>query len=856
MIDTKNMNTDAFSDERNTAQVKVILNGTQVITRENIISAKLQEDLADKNITIGAAFSQSFEMNMRMPTSGASLKGAYLIPEASFNGSEWARLGKFYVSSVSTSDNYKTVSITAVDRMALLTEQYIPKVNLPTTPQEIIEDIAAQYNIELDHNITYADLSINQLYEAKVRDYIGWIAGLSGKNARFNREGKLTFTWYRQIIATYGDVNMDDIIDTDDIDYINNNLLGSATEEQYEAILGRMIVGKAYIGAELKDAVKALLADVDQNGIVNSDDTAEIQAYIDGTPYAPTIVGTVKEYMQLLNENHIERNGFVLSAAELYTISALISGTDDNPVESGTGKAINFFNPYINQTILDEIASEILPFTYLAAEVTYRGNPAWEVGDIIRVESGEGYNIPIMSQTVEFGSKLSAVIKSYGASDEEESSTRVVPDIKEVQRQLPEIKQILSDINESLLSGDAGYMEFIMETIDGIERLSGFRIMDTPVLTDSTKGWQANKNGIGWSSDGFKSISKLGLDMANGKIYADEIAAGSIITNSFKIGDAMSFNGATGEITFGSKVKMNWESIEDHPTNLSDLNNDEGFIDSSAATVITNNAISTASIRADQIQAGSFTMTGGNISISTDDSSYSPIVINYMGRTTKIDGQDIINEYDDITAGLRYNTIGFFLSNVYQGGMVFENDGVSFLGNYASFESIKEGGEYLSNKYAPSSHTHSQYYSSGDNIYANAVYIKNASTISGDPNARLAVTSPYQIGYASGSSRKFKHDIKPVENIELDPTHLYDIEVVQFKYNDDYLESNDQRYGIDCIGFIAEQVNEVYPIAADKETGEPRNWEMRYIIPPMLALIQQQKKEIDELREKIERLVN
>lgn len=834
MIDTKNMNTDAFSDERNTAQVKVILNGTQVITRENIISAKLQEDLADKNITIGAAFSQSFEMKMRMPTPDTPLKGAYLVPETSFDDSEWARLGKFYVSSVSTSDNYKTVSITAVDRMALLTEQYTPKVNLPTTPQEVMKDIAAQYNIELDPNITYADLSIDQFYEAKVRDYIGWIAGLSGKNARFNREGKLTFTWYRQIIETYGDANMDGAIDTNDINYINNNLLGSATEEQYEAVLGRMIVGKAYIGAELKDAVKATLADVDQNGIVNSDDAAEIQAYIDGTPYAPTIVGTVKEYMQLLNENHIERNGFLLSAAELYTISALISGTDDNPVESGSGKAINFFNPYMTQTILDTITSKILPFTYLAAEVTYRGNPAWEVGDIIRVESGEDYNIPIMSQTLEFGAKLSACIKSYGTSDEEDSATRVVPDIKEVQRQLPEIKQMLSDINESLLSGDAGYMEFIMETIDGIERLSGFRIMDTPVLTDSTKGWQANKNGIGWSSDGFESISKLGLDMANGKVYADQIAAGAIITNSFKIGDAMSFNGNTGEITFGSKVKMNWESIEGHPTNLSDLNNDKGFIDSSAATVITNNAISTASIRADQVQAGSFTMTGGTINVLADD------------------GNPVITLSDDSCSTTIY-TRGMTIQSGSKTTQVNQN---AISSDSVHANNFIEGGQYLSNKYAPSSHTHSQYYSSGDNIYANKLYVQGAGTISGDPNTRLAANSPYQLGYSSGSSRKFKHDIKPVEDIELDPKHLYDIEVVQFKFNDDYLENNDQRYGIDCIGFIAEQVNEVYPIAADKETGEPRNWEMRYIIPPMLALIQQQKKEIDELREKIERLVN
>ena len=156
--------------------------------------------------------------------------------------------------------------------------------------------------------------------------------------------------------------------------------------------------------------------------------------------------------------------------------------------------------------------------------------------------------------------------------------------------------------------------------------------------------------------------------------------------------------------------------------------------------------------------------------------------------------------------------------------------------------------------YAKESHTHSQYYTSGDNIYANKLYVQGAGNISGDPNARLAVSSPYQLGYASGSSRSFKHDIKPVENSELDPSHLYDIEVVQFKYNDDYLEENDQRYGVDCIGFIAEQVNDVYPIAADRETGEPRNWEMRYIIPPMLALIQQQKKKIDELESRINKL--
>lgn len=857
MIDTKNMKRDAFLDVRRAASVRISFNGTQTVGKENIISAKFQETLADQNITIGSAYSQSFEFKMRMPDIPIPLTGAYFTAEASFDETNWAKLGEFYINAVSTTDNYKTVSIKATDRMALLTDTYTPTINFPTTPQEILADIANRYTLEIDAKITCADVAITQLYEGTVRDYIGWIAGLSGANASFDREGKLTFTWYHQIVEIYGDVNFDDAVDTKDITYINQNLLGSASTIEAEAILGRMIVGKAYIGAELKDSVRAALADVNQDGIVNASDTAEIQDYIDGKPHEATLVGTVKEYMQLLNNDRIERNGLTLSASADFTISAIISGTEENPIESGKGKAISFYNPFMTKAALDQIAEKNLPFTYTAAKVAYRGCPSWEVGDVIRIGTKD---VPIMSHTLEFGSKLSGNIESIGLSDEEESASRVLPDTKEIERQLPEIKQVLTDINSSLLSGTDGYMILDEEEINGIKRLSGFKLMNTPTINPTTKGWLANKNGIGWSDDGFKTISKLGLDMANGKIYADQIAAGAIITNSFQIGDAMSFNGTTGEITFGSKVKMSWASIEDQPdipTNLSDLNNDEGFINSTAATVITNNAISTASLRADQITSGKISAERIDLNVNSNSTDRSGVMSVYYGN---------------YVCGLNYNSVGYELSagasGIAEGATigrglyftslpaleVWSNTGANY--SYVTPNEIVENGSSLSSKYAYKSHTHQDYYSSGDNIYANRLYVQGAGNISGDPNARLAASSPYQLGYASGSSRAFKHDIKPVENSELNPEKLYGIEVVQFKYNDDYLDENDQRYGIDCIGFIAEQVNEVYPIAADCETGSPRNWEMRYLIPPMLALIQQQKKEIEQLKEQVGRLLS
>ncbi len=835
----------AFATSREVA-AKVAINGKTY--QDEIVSFKFSESVASsQSIGIGETCANSLTLKLLF-NSEMSLAGANILPYVSYDGEEWCPLGSFFVSSVETSDNYTTVDITAYDLMAYLNETY---AGTAATCAEVISYLAQKYSFGVADTDFPTEAVITSV-ECTCREMIGYVAGLMGRNARFNRDGKLEFLWYYQLDTVYGDVNLDDEINSADIEYINEHLLLSASKEEAEAILGRMIVGKAFIGAQILDQTKGVVADVNEDGIINDLDIAEIQAYINGTPYDPTKVGEIAKYLQQITENEIYMDG--LSQKSNYTISCLISGTEDNVITSGSGRSITFANPFITQAILDRIKDEILPFTYFAGSVKYRGNPAYECGDIARVV---GLDIPITVQDFEFDGGLSATITSYGLSDEEIKLSEVPNATKTLERKMNSVQKTLEDINNSLLSGDTGYMILDETEIDGVKRLSGFKLMNTPTVTSVTKGWLANLNGIGWSSDGFKTISKLGLDMANGKIYADEIAAGSVITNSFKIGDsdtdyAMSFDGDTGEIVFGSKVKMSWASIEDQPdipTSTSDLTNDSDFVSSTQATTITNDAISTATIRANQVQAGSFTMTGGSINVETGGKGISKIKLSYdyKGETSymELSDQGMVSKWTDgtLVANVTATQTSFGVTGPYSNNY-----------SYMSGTTIVENGTALSDKYAGINHTHSDYYSSGDNIYANRLYVQGAGNISGDPNARLAVSSPYQLGYASGSSRKFKHDIKPVENAELDPNKLYDIEIVQFKYNNDYLDESDQRYGVDCIGFIAEQVNEVYPIAADRETGEPRNWEMRYIIPPMLALIQEQHKDIEELKKKVEAL--
>lgn len=147
------------------------------------------------------------------------------------------------------------------------------------------------------------------------------------------------------------------------------------------------------------------------------------------------------------------------------------------------------------------------------------------------------------------------------------------------------------------------------------------------------------------------------------------------------------------------------------------------------------------------------------------------------------------------------------------------------------------------------------HFSDGDaeGTYIHKVYNKSVGT-----SARaVKVSSGHLFGTTEASSQRYKNHISLITETNLNPHLLYNINVSQFKYNDNYLIEGDQRENIFVPGFIAEQVYEHYPIAVDlDDQGRPDNWNERYIIPPMLALIQEQHKEIEQLKQQVEALIN
>jgi hypothetical protein len=141
-------------------------------------------------------------------------------------------------------------------------------------------------------------------------------------------------------------------------------------------------------------------------------------------------------------------------------------------------------------------------------------------------------------------------------------------------------------------------------------------------------------------------------------------------------------------------------------------------------------------------------------------------------------------------------------------------------------------------------------------VHCNNVAVHTDTKISNN-NAGFNTTYGYIQEY-SGSSKRFKHDIDSLtDEFREKIKGLYDVEVKRWKYNEDYLDKEDELYGIETFGLIAEDLNEVLPEAiTHKADGSISNYRDRNLINALLVLVQDQKKEIEALKEAINEIKN
>jgi hypothetical protein len=148
---------------------------------------------------------------------------------------------------------------------------------------------------------------------------------------------------------------------------------------------------------------------------------------------------------------------------------------------------------------------------------------------------------------------------------------------------------------------------------------------------------------------------------------------------------------------------------------------------------------------------------------------------------------------------------------------------------------------------------------SGANITTNgnltvSSYIYNpgyqVSTSGGAARINDATTPTARLVAASGSSIRFKKDVVDISTVSaLNPKLLLQVPVKAFKYREDYLDAEDERSDVLVPGFIAEELDAIYPVAVDHDAQDRASrWSSDFIVPGMLALIQDLYKEVQTLK--------
>ena len=158
----------------------------------------------------------------------------------------------------------------------------------------------------------------------------------------------------------------------------------------------------------------------------------------------------------------------------------------------------------------------------------------------------------------------------------------------------------------------------------------------------------------------------------------------------------------------------------------------------------------------------------------------------------------------------------------------------------------------------------------GNSNFNGTLIVTGTTTIQGDANlsassdlrvplafstttanaATVWISSTGQFRRSTASSQRYKTDIVNLIDVpELDPKALYDLPVRAFRFKEGYLPNTDDRFDVLVPGFIAEEMDAIYPAATDYTDGV-ETWNDRMIIPAMLALIQDQQARIKVLEGK------
>ena len=262
-------------------------------------------------------------------------------------------------------------------------------------------------------------------------------------------------------------------------------------------------------------------------------------------------------------------DGLELTADGAFTINSLLTGTEENPISVGTGLGITSTNPYMTAEQATVVLAQISGKSLMPCKLKWRGNAAVEAGDSVTVtgRDGKALTVYVMEQRMTIKGGMSADITCYGPEDAEyavESPTQ-----KKVQQQYNDVRKAFRDATERIIGAKGGYFEITYDD-DGFP--TGWVIRNTPSVEDDTKMWIMSAGGLGYSSDGGKTVTDIALT-DDGKILGSAL----IIKQDDVDGLSAALSAINGELTSKitraeaeSEIKQTADALNVRITGLDD----------------------------------------------------------------------------------------------------------------------------------------------------------------------------------------------------------------------------------------------------------------------------------------------
>lgn len=189
--------------------VALTFNSSTELTGTTIQKIAVDEVVNSTDVlTLGCACSNKITVNLIDAPKTIDYKNSYFTARQGLKLGEMptryedVTLGKFYVTDVQTSNDFKNVTITAFDGFCKMTGIYNAKVPSNTTLQAVYDDLKAQLSTECNIDLkekTLPEYNIEQfpyIENITYQQAIGYVAGCLGGVARFDRSGELEIVSY------------------------------------------------------------------------------------------------------------------------------------------------------------------------------------------------------------------------------------------------------------------------------------------------------------------------------------------------------------------------------------------------------------------------------------------------------------------------------------------------------------------------------------------------------------------------------------------------------------------------------------------------------------------------------------